>query len=263
MGAFDGQTITDTSSKIHHDILDPSTMHFGNLGLAGGVINSPTPFGSQYASLKGTDIKLVHGDRWQEIEGEMTEDIATGVTTTIGPFKSDGAVSLVDKSKPGWWVMQLAGDEAISILGNLNESVTGNATYTYTGTYTQTDVLAATYTFKSDHNLSVSKTGWIWNDTSTQGYNFKYQHCNLQTQTNLATIQGNIVAAQVVGATASVGGYTGSFFLDNMGAAVFAQKYGALKSKTIPMEINVEIVELQQEITVNGGVVVAMNSICM
>jgi len=94
MGTFSGQTLTDTGT-IGKDTLDPSDKFFGFGNLitsdGGKAINSTSPFqgssaatGMKYPKIVGTDVKLVHGDRWQELEGLITEDVAKNFTTTIG-----------------------------------------------------------------------------------------------------------------------------------------------------------------------------------
>ncbi|HUO30568.1 MAG TPA: hypothetical protein VMU80_15190 [Bryobacteraceae bacterium] len=93
-GTFTGQTLTDTG-QIGTDTLDPSDKFFGFGNLitsdGGKAINSTSPFqgssaatGMKYSKIVGIDVKLVHGDRWQELEGLMTEDVASDFTTTIG-----------------------------------------------------------------------------------------------------------------------------------------------------------------------------------
>ncbi|HUA85893.1 MAG TPA: hypothetical protein VMB85_18675 [Bryobacteraceae bacterium] len=94
---FGGQTLTQTG-QIGQDTIDPNDQYlgFGNLITQGGsAINSTTPFQNKsvpsgappkadYTKIKGQDVKLVHGDRWQELEAFMTENVQKDFKTTIG-----------------------------------------------------------------------------------------------------------------------------------------------------------------------------------
>ena len=97
---FTPNTLVQTGD-LGSDTIDADDQYFGfgNLSTQGGSsppINSPTPFqnkhipsgappGADYTKIKGYDVKLVHGDRWQELEGLMTENVAQDFQTTIGP----------------------------------------------------------------------------------------------------------------------------------------------------------------------------------
>jgi hypothetical protein len=75
MGVFDNQT------KVPRRVPDPLTdKKLGNSGsLPWGSFTSITGL----AGTTGVDCKLVHGDRWQEIKGNMTEDYTGNVNTNI------------------------------------------------------------------------------------------------------------------------------------------------------------------------------------
>jgi len=97
-GTFGGNTLTQTG-KIGNDTIDPTDQYFGfgNLITLGGKsINSTQPFQNKvipsgappkadYTKITGIDVKLVHGDRWQELEAYMTENVQDDFVTTIGP----------------------------------------------------------------------------------------------------------------------------------------------------------------------------------
>src|SRR5579863_8928710 len=75
MSVFDG------SIKTPLRVADPLTdKKLGDSGsLPWGSITSLTGL----AGTTGTDCKLVHGDRWQEIHGNMTEHYTNNVNTNI------------------------------------------------------------------------------------------------------------------------------------------------------------------------------------
>lgn len=98
MATFSGNTLTETG-KIHKDTVDADNKYygFGNLITddGGNAINSAQPFQNKvipsgappkadYTKIKGYDVKLVHGDRWQELEALMTENVQKDFKTTIG-----------------------------------------------------------------------------------------------------------------------------------------------------------------------------------
>jgi len=91
---FSANTLTQTGT-IGNDTIDPNDQYigFGNLNTNGpSAINSVSPFqtkspglpGADYTKIKGQDVKLVHGDRWQELEAFMTENVNKDFVTTIG-----------------------------------------------------------------------------------------------------------------------------------------------------------------------------------
>ena len=104
---FSANTLTQTGT-IGNDTIDPNDQYigFGNLITNGpSAINSVSPFqtkspglpGADYTKIKGQDVKLVHGDRWQELEAFMTENVQKDFKTTIGSpptFKADSSGEL-------------------------------------------------------------------------------------------------------------------------------------------------------------------------
>jgi len=85
MATFGGKTLTETGA-IKNDTInaaDPK-LGFGNLitNDGGKAINSPAPF--TMSLITGSDVKWVHGDRWQQLDGYMTENVKKDFRTTIG-----------------------------------------------------------------------------------------------------------------------------------------------------------------------------------
>ncbi len=97
---FSGQTLTSTG-KIGSDTIDASDPYygFGHLITSGGqAINSTAPFGSNFPSIVGQDIHLVHGDQWQQIDNNQTIDITGNCDETINGnwnFQVNGSTSQV------------------------------------------------------------------------------------------------------------------------------------------------------------------------
>jgi hypothetical protein len=123
MGVFDGNV------KIPLRVADPLTdKSLGDSGLLPwGSITSLTGL----AGTTGTDCKLVHGDRWQEIQGNMNEHYTLNVNTTI------------DQN----WTIQVNGIMNLTVVMGYNEEEQGPVNRHY--------VKVVTDTFDSDHNVSV------------------------------------------------------------------------------------------------------------
>jgi hypothetical protein len=94
---FSGQTLTSTG-KIGKDTIDASDQYygFGSLITSGGqAINSTEPLGSSYI---GSDIKLVHGDQWENIDKKQTIYVGSDCDETINgnwSFQVNGSSSVV------------------------------------------------------------------------------------------------------------------------------------------------------------------------
>jgi len=111
---FSGQTLTSTG-KIGNDTIDPSDQYYGFGGLitTGGVaINSTGPFGSNFPSIIGSDINLVHGDQWQHIDTKQTIEIGGDCDETID----------------GNWNFQVNGSSSELMIGPSNKNLLSTET---------------------------------------------------------------------------------------------------------------------------------------
>src|SRR5579872_7403458 len=123
MGVFDNQT------KIGRRVPDPLTdKSLGDDGLL--PWNSITS-ASGLQGTNGIDCKLVHGDRWQEIQGNMTEHYTNNVKTTI------------DQN----WTIKVNGVMNLTVIQGYNEEEYGPVNRPY--------VQVVNDNFDSDHNVSI------------------------------------------------------------------------------------------------------------
>ena len=123
MGVFDGQT------KIGRRVPDPQTDK--SLGNSASLPWSNYTSTTGLAGTTGIDCKLVHGDRWQEVQGNMTEHYTNNVKTTID----------LD------WTIQVNGVMNLTVMLGFNENEYGPVNRTY--------FMVVNDTFMMDHNVSV------------------------------------------------------------------------------------------------------------
>jgi len=162
---FTGQTLTQTG-KIGKDTIDPSKISFGNLALTQAAMTSEVAFKSPYDTVVGSDVKLIHGNCWNEITGQVTENVGMGVTTEIGKL---AAPPLTLPGSPpatgggGWLKVTVDGDMTLDVTGNLTQTVVGIETLTVTGGWQEDQQgpvnrhygQKVTDTFDDDHDVHV------------------------------------------------------------------------------------------------------------
>ncbi len=125
--------VFDKSTKVGRKVNDPGTDKSlpGGKALSYGAMTSATAV----AGTTGLDCKLVHGDRWQQIDGSFTEQTNSNVKTTI----------LADETR------NVIGNRTLSTLGSVTGTVASNYTKTVVGSTVRTYVGAAAYTYTSNH----------------------------------------------------------------------------------------------------------------
>ncbi|MEW6366066.1 MAG: hypothetical protein AB1714_15660 [Acidobacteriota bacterium] len=114
--------VFDKSTKIGRRVADPITDD--TLPSSGSLSWGSITSDAALAGTTGVDCKLVHGDRWQQIDGNLTENINKDVRTTILCNHNHTVIQ----------------NQTNSITGNQNETVTGNRTGTITGSENQTNI---------------------------------------------------------------------------------------------------------------------------
>lgn len=122
-------SVFDNSVKIGVRVKDPGTDK--NLTPSGSLDYHGMTSASALSGTTGIDCKLVHGDRWQEIKGNMTEDYSGSVKTDITQ------------------------DEHISVGGTVFLNVTTGWNENQFGPVNRTYFKVVTDTFLMDHNVSV------------------------------------------------------------------------------------------------------------
>ena len=126
----------------------------------------------------GLDCKLVHGDRWQELKGSLTENIASFGVTNVG---GQTGAAIDSSPAPGSWTISVAGNEDITVYGNLNQEVYGESTYLYVDKTNTTNVQPVTFDYQSP---------MVANQPT--------QHFQAITWTGLATLFQLTLAASIV-----------------------------------------------------------------
>jgi len=124
---FDGKT------KTGRAVSDPGTddMLPNPASLVFGAINTPVGL----SGTVGAEGKLVHGDRWEQLDGSLMEITNTNVTTTI----------------MGNETRQITGNQTLTTIGNVTGTVVSNMNQTVVGSSIHTNVGAAAHTYISNH----------------------------------------------------------------------------------------------------------------
>jgi hypothetical protein len=122
-------SVFDNTVKIGRRVADPLTDKKldspGSLSW-GGITGT-----SALAGTTGVDCKLIHGDRWQQILGNMTENYTGNVNTTI--FQN--------------WTIMVMGVMNLTVIQGYNEVEMGPVNRTY--------MMVVNDTFLMDHNVTV------------------------------------------------------------------------------------------------------------
>jgi len=123
MGVFDntvkiGRRVGDPLTDKKLD--DPGSLSWGSITSVSGL-----------AQTTGVDCKLVHGDRWQEIDGNMTEHYTNNVKTTI------------DQN----WTIKVNGIMNLTVVLGYNEEQQGPVNKHF--------LKVVNEEYDSDHNVSV------------------------------------------------------------------------------------------------------------
>jgi hypothetical protein len=157
MGVFDGQT------KIGRRVVDPLTDK--KLPLSGALSWGSITTTTALAGTTGLDCKLVHGDRWQEIGGKMTEHYTDNVKSTF------------DQN----WTILVSGIMSLTVVKGYNESQQGPVNREY--------VQVVTDLFDSDHNVTIPDSASF----SSLRYN------NTWVELTQIQLTGLLAAAAVIG----------------------------------------------------------------
>ncbi|MGD0578553.1 MAG: hypothetical protein ABSC08_06460 [Bryobacteraceae bacterium] len=129
--------VFDKATKVGRKVKDPltdKTLPNGK-ALSYGAMTTPAAL----AGTTGNDCKLVHGDRWQEIAGNMTEHYTLDVKTTI------------DQN----WNTTVNQDWTIAVNGIMNLTVVQGYNEVEQGPVNRTYWQVVNDTFQMDHNVSV------------------------------------------------------------------------------------------------------------
>jgi len=114
-------TVFDGKTKVGRAVPDPGTDDM--LPSSGSLVFAAIATPAALAGTVGADAKLVHGDRWQQISGTITEFVSGSVLTNI---TQDHTLNVT-----GNRTKQITGNHTENIVGNQNLTVVGphNALY--------------------------------------------------------------------------------------------------------------------------------------
>lgn len=197
MPIFDTKTATELEQGLPKSDNSLSTNYKGSAPLNASITQD-----SWLPGTKGLDCKLVHGDRWQEVLGSMTEHFTGSVTSNIDT------------------------NDQVTILGTRTVSVTQSDTETYYSTYT-VDIWqpamvhyhsASTSTVDGLANLAQNQPSFVWNGPANY-QNFGFQWTFLGASVQIAITALNIVPTLQIAANAMNVGING-IGVDLQGAVV-------------------------------------------
>jgi hypothetical protein len=126
---FDGKT------KIGRAVADPGTdqMLPNPNSLAFPTIATPVAL----AGTIGAECKLVHGDRWEQVDGSLMETTNVNVTTMI----------MANETR------EVNGNQTLTTSGNVGNTILGNVDYTVVGAELHTNIGAQNHTYVSPRVL--------------------------------------------------------------------------------------------------------------
>jgi len=165
MGVFNAM------SNVKRTVEDPRTDH--KLPHPASLSWNLVTEASALVGTKGPHCELVHGDRWHQVRGNVTENIQKNLATTV------------------------TGNHSHEVSGNQSLSVIGDTINTHVGTCTKTYVDSKIETYSKHRYFSMSgNTDYTYADTQYQGFGWKLQVCVFQTQINGWTI--NLVVPPIM-----------------------------------------------------------------
>lgn len=144
MPIFNSATLTELAQGFTAADSSLTTNYKGSAPL-----NSTITQDSWLPGTTGLDCKLVHGDRWQELNGQLTENIASSATTNVG---GKSGASIDSSPAPGSWTISVAGNEDLTVYGNLNQEVYGQSTYLFVDMMDSTHVQTVNFDYQSPMN---------------------------------------------------------------------------------------------------------------
>ena len=202
MAAFNGNTLTSLAGGqqigIEHDNKLPDSG-----ALTWKHVNTP----SDLAGTTGIDCKLIHGDFFQQIgtsdavlcttnvDGNEIDNVSVSRTTSIG--NNAAPDPSLDSSVPsGSWQIAIAGNEDITIYGNLNQEVYGESKFVYVDSQDMTLNQTVTFDYSAPAATQQPTSTWIANgwigatfDGQMQSAIFNNQNAVINLQTALQNYQ--------------------------------------------------------------------------
>jgi hypothetical protein len=179
MPIFNSNTLTELEQGLRKADNSLTTNYKGSAPL-----NATITQHDWLPTTNGLDCKLIHGDRWQEILGSMTEHFTGTVTTNIDTDDH----------------LKVGGVRTVDITGNFTENYFSN----YTADIWQTANIhyhaAATTSVDGTANLAQNAPAFTWNGPANyQNFGFQWVFCGSQIQ--ILTTALNVVPTVQIGVT--------------------------------------------------------------
>jgi len=238
MSAFGGSPLTPNQP------FDPSNDHTTpNLrGLNPKAMNSP----GGLSGTTGADCKLIHGDRWQEIKGKLTENIQSDLATHIlgkEAWTIDHNLDFTVKGKEKWIVdhnldFTVNGETTESFVGEVKDYFHSGSRFEYFGEHTD---------LHHDHDHQINPT-YSFDVLNTEG---DYKNIDLAVTSLALEAIGTSVGATVLkgeawGAGADAWGFqVGAGFFQNEVCAHDMQEKG---DKEELKGIHIEVAMIEAEV---------------
>ncbi len=220
MSVFDSNVRTATSSNGISG--DSATPKLGSLSLG-----SMTSAGA-LSGTSGTDSKLIHGDRWQEIQGNQTENIKNNLKTHILQNQTWKIEDNLD--------FTVVGETKDNRVGEVNEYFHAGSRFEYFGEHTDQH-------HEQDHQINPTHTFDILNVEA------EYKNVDLAIKASSIEAKGIVLDATVAKAEAWGAG------AEAWGAQVSA---GGFKNEAVALDVKEE--EAKEELTGIHNDITALNA---
>lgn len=187
--------VFDTATKIGRRVPDPGTDD--TLAAAGALTWMTITTPMALAGCTGIDAKLVHGDRWQTIQGNMTEMIVLNEMTTI--MGNQQHTVLLNRTTT------IIGNDMLTIVGTFTELIVGTSMYMQVGAELKTNVAPTIHNFISPLTENHCSPRVINEPTNTMElFGVKFQVS--ATSNTIVGVQCQIVglSLQVIGVSTAI-----------------------------------------------------------
>jgi hypothetical protein len=172
------------STKISRAVPDPGTDK--SLPSSGSLSWGGITGASAVAGTTGADCKLVNGDRWQQVNGNHTENVSTNVLTTI-----QGNVT---RSVLGNEDFTTAGDVTRTIVGMLNETLVAGQSTSCVGPFNRTDVAPVTWLCPTSSQIN---SGDLYECKIFKGGAYAIRNVNVAVDTSIRILNEQIHVHQM------------------------------------------------------------------
>lgn len=171
-------SVFDGSTKIERAVADPGTDD--TLPSSGALPWGGVTTSSGLAGTTGADCKLVHGDRWQQIDGSHNETVSVNVTTSIGGNETRTVMGSTTES--------YIGNVAKTITANYTRTIIGSELGLNVGPFNRTDVAPVTWLCPT---ASMLNSGDLYETKVFRGQNYAIRNTNigLDVATRLENVQ--------------------------------------------------------------------------